>query len=799
MPGRTISYVSVFAALCIALLGFGFYQPAQADLLVLSRQDSQIPAGPNLTWIKGQPEMTPLMALEYLRQGQGDAIQSNYPSFGFVNGDRWLLLRLDNQSSQINWMLEAGRPDLDRLTVYLFDSRQQLVGNWQAGDTLPFNTRDLEQGHLVFPVSLPPGRSYLLLHAKSDNVLDIPVTLFTPQAFYKSNSRRNLLFGLYFGAIFILCIYNLLIFLSTRDKSYLLYVLYLGSFGLFLLAREGMAFHWLWPELPYWNNISMAALCFLTLAFSLLFTSEFLQLPRYRPKLNQALIIAAGISVIFTILSFFYFHWMIRLTAIAILPWPIIALTIAFLVLRQGYVPARYFIIAFSFIGLAVTIYTLKSLHLIEGSWFLENLLPACTLLEALLLSFALAHRMTIIKAENERIQRNAQQELEERVQTRTRELHNALNARSQFLAVMSHEIRTPLNGILGTLDMIKNSKLNEEQQYQVSIIEKSGNNLLQLINDILDYTRIEAGKMPINEEAFDLAALAHECRALFEQKAAINGNLLLIHVDPNVGSQTRGDAMRVRQILVNLISNAIKFTDNGRIDVTIRREESNPDYVNFSVKDTGIGIAEDKLSLLFDLFQQADNSTSRQYGGTGLGLAVCQQLVEILGGELGVESRLGEGSTFWFHLPLPESAIPPPKLAEDTPDTVRHANLLIVDDNNINLMVAQGLCQKLGHTAEICDSGAAAIATLLHGDKLFDVILMDCEMPIMDGFAATHEIIRLQEEGRIDNIPIVALTAHAVPDKIRACHEAGMVMHIAKPINLEKLRNSLAQLLRSQ
>ena len=243
-----------------------------------------------------------------------------------------------------------------------------------------------------------------------------------------------------------------------------------------------------------------------------------------------------------------------------------------------------------------------------------------------------------------------------------------------------------------------------------------------------------------------------------------------------------------------------IKFTSNGSRTVSVTRDEHNPDYVYFEVSDSGIGIAPEQLNNLFDHFHQGDSSTSRRYGGTGLGLAICRQLVEIMGGEIGVFSRQHQGSRFWFRLPLPgtqkDSGYLPQNDDNDVPG-LSGGRLLIVDDNHINLMVAEGLCQKLGYETEVAESGMEAIAVLMSASQSFDLILMDCEMPDMDGFETARAIIKLQQEGRLPWIPIVALTAHAVPDKIHACHDAGMVAHLAKPINKARLQATLKQVLR--
>lgn len=788
------------------LLLLGAAEGVSSTPLTLEDSPAALEAASGMLWLADEEyALSPPQARARLRAGEGQRLGTAFPTLGFRDGAHWFLLELENQSYESNWHLSVGRPHLDWLELWLLDAEGNPLDYREAGTRFPFGQRPVDHPSVVFPLELSPGESYsVLLRAEGEYVLDMPATLMDWQTFRDRHNRLYLVHGGYAGLILVMCLFNLLLFLSIRDRSYLWYVLYLGVFGLMVLTREGLSYQFLWPNSPWWNHHSITVLNMLTLSFSVFFARHFLELHRYRPRLDRWLYWLGIAALIAAPLSLMAFQTWVRISAAVAVPWVVAVVVIAALQMRAGYTSARYFMLAFIAVAIAACLYVLKNHEIIPAVAPLEYALQIGTSLEALLLSFALAHRMTLLKQENERIQREANEALEERVQERTRELNEALNARSEFLAVMSHEIRTPLNGIMGTVDMLRDSGLDESQKHHLHIIEQSSNSLLELIDDVLDYARIEAGKMPIEQQRFELDRLVGECVDLFSHRAQLNSNRLEMAIDGNAGDLSLGDPVRLRQVLSNLISNAVKFTQNGKIRVALHREEANPDYVYFEVEDTGIGMPREKLKQLFEHFHQLDNSSTRRYGGTGLGLAICRQLVEIMGGEIGVDSEEGKGSRFWFRLPLPhideeqtaeDERQADTGAADDEPSTAP-ARLLVVDDNQINLTVAEGLCRGLGHEVELAEGGMEAIALLMDAGKTFDLVLMDCEMPDMDGFETVRRIRELQDKGRVPSVPVVALTAHAVPDKIRACHEAGMISHIAKPISREKLNRELRDIL---
>lgn len=377
--------------------------------------------------------------------------------------------------------------------------------------------------------------------------------------------------------------------------------------------------------------------------------------------------------------------------------------------------------------------------------------------------------------------------------------------AKGIFLATMSHELRTPMNGVLGCTQLLQDTSLTDTQRQLLQAMHRSAEALLALVNDILDFSKIEAGKMSLETADVHLRPLIDDVITLVSELAKKKALELTVDVAPDVPESLRGDPVRLRQILFNLVGNAIKFTEAGSVAVSVRLQPSPahlPDSIllGWRITDTGIGMTDEQQARLFQAYSQAETSTARKYGGTGLGLMICRQLVELMGGEIAVESRAGLGTTFSYttlllptiqreHVGFAVTEVSKPEAKSGSPKRI-----LVADDNEINQVVACKFLQKLGYEVEVARNGREAVEAASRTP--YDAILMDCEMPELNGYDATRAI-RQREMGKGNRIPVIALTGHASADDERVCLNAGMDAVLTKPVTLPALRGTLDRILR--
>ena len=372
--------------------------------------------------------------------------------------------------------------------------------------------------------------------------------------------------------------------------------------------------------------------------------------------------------------------------------------------------------------------------------------------------------------------------------------------AKSQFLATMSHEIRTPMNGVLGALELLRHSQLDANQRRLMRTAASSGETLMSILNDVLDHSKIEAGKLSLVHAPLSLHSLAASVAALFRANAESKRLDLRFEIEADVANWVVGDAQRLKRVLLNLVGNAIKFTERGHVTLRLSPLEAPPGRagVQFEVEDSGIGIAPDAARNLFQPFHQIDGSRNRRRGGTGLGLAISQRIVEAMGGRIEVHSDAGKGSRFTFALELELDASPVPQVVVDSamggldgPVTLS-GTVLLVEDNPVNMLIAQEMLESLGLDVIQAEDGQQALDLI--GAHPLDLVLMDCQMPVLDGYAAARQIRAREAKFGLPRLPVVALTANAFDEDTRLATEAGMDDHLAKPYTRARLREMLTR-----
>ncbi|GAB6048245.1 hypothetical protein JCM19379_20740 [Methyloparacoccus murrellii] len=400
-------------------------------------------------------------------------------------------------------------------------------------------------------------------------------------------------------------------------------------------------------------------------------------------------------------------------------------------------------------------------------------------------------------RKEREQLIRELNDRLQREVAERTEQLAIASAAKSQFLANMSHEIRTPMNAILGFTQLLEHDPQRADQRETLGKIRAAGEALLRIIDDILDIARIEAGRIQLQSQPFEPAALLHRLVDQLRDQAHEKGLQLQLEIAPGLTAPLLGDSLRLQQVLGNLVSNAIKFTERGQVSIAVRATGDAPreTRLRFEVRDTGIGIARPVQARIFSPFSQADGSITRRHGGTGLGLAICRHLVELMGGIIGVDSQIGAGSTFWFEVPFElatgscAAATPSSSPAPILDPSLKGLRVLVVDDSAMNRTLLEKVLRQQGAWVMLASDGQQALNLLRAKPEDFDVVLMDIQMPVMDGLSATRAI---RADARLGRVPVIALTAVALAEERTAAEAAGMDGFLTKPIDLAQLIGAL-------
>lgn len=745
--------------------------------------------------LKGEPQNIPY--------------SNELPSYGF--NQKVLITKLEVQASRkssgSNYIIYINYPLLDHIKLFRLSSKDNLTPLYHTGDSLGFESKAIPNRAFAFPITLQAGDSHTYYFAaKSRDTLEIPISLFTRDEFNKHTQTEQYVLGSYFGGVIVMAFFMITLYVNFRDRMLIIISIYLICLAGVVGSVTGVTSQIVITDSPELAKniriiwLSVAMMC------TMLFGVDYLESKNNMPKLHWAfLATSVGCALLPFLIIFIPFFYLIQLTLIFCILVAIIAITACIIMLRKKYKPAIYYSLAWCWFLFGSVANVGRAFGLLPINAWTEYGFQWGSMVSVVCLALGIASKFNAERENHSKLEKMAFKEKQDRLkaqivmqeeQIKSKNAEAESKAKGEFLANMSHEIRTPMNGVLGLTQLLKDTPLTATQKNLLSTIETSGKTLLGVLNDILDYSKIESGKFDIEEIPVKPEEIVKNTTELFRQRAKEKNLNISCHIEQNVPQIIASDPTRLSQILLNLTSNALKFTNEGSIQIKVLRNSNQ--HLRFEVSDTGIGLSQEQQKKLFQSFSQADSSTTRKFGGTGLGLYISRRLSELMGGEIGVESEDNKGATFWFTILVNETLQPNSRetttqsltLDEKLKDSdFSMLNLMVAEDNKVNQMVIKGLLKKLDIEPVIVENGAECVSSVCSAEKAFNCLLMDCEMPEVDGYEATS---RIRENRKISQPVIIGLSANALKEQEEKAIEVGMNEYLRKPIDLEQLLEKL-------
>ncbi|MCS4436235.1 hybrid sensor histidine kinase/response regulator [Aquiflexum gelatinilyticum] len=707
-------------------------------------------------------------------------------NLGFTDSNYWVRFKLSHEEDfPLKLYLETARPITDIVDLYQVNKTRMVV-KLHSGDLGKVSDRPLYHRNIIFPITLHPGEEYqFYLHLSSDGeVINLPLRLFDSESMIRESYFNQLVFGAFYGFLLLAGIIYLFFYFGIKEKSFLLYTAYVTSIIFLHLGLDGYFYQYITPNGGWFSK--NAVLIFATvsaIAFGR-YAQVYLSVKDYSTKIHQSfnILLFSLIGLLVLIFTFQagmkYYYPLVNLLGILILFHVIASLISGYI---HGKSPDIFFSLGIAAFFLGFMVFILNNFNLIPNSDWTEFSSKIGTGLEVMFLSLSMSNRIKILKTDKEKMQAVALQRAQE-----------SNEIKSFFLSNISHEMRTPLNAIIGLSRSIQESVSDQKTKDEIEVIQYSSAGLLSAIDDILDYSRIEKKELKLEYKSFDFHRLLKEIRSNCEKQAGDKGLKFIYEEINQIPQFIIGDLHRTRQILFNLLGNAIKFTFSGEVRLSIQTSAKGRNSVGlvFKISDTGVGIQKEKLDSIFESFIQEQIDDKRKFGGFGLGLCIVKALVEQYGGKLDLQSEQGKGTQVMVDLnfeTIEQKTIVENDFIKKGIYDLQGKNILVVEDNPVNQLVMKSILKKWKNTTfDTAMNGLEALEKLSAGK--FDLILMDLQMPEMDGYEAT-EAIRKGDCGDLNkSIPIIAVTADATEKAKKKVMEVGMDEYITKPVDQEEL-----------
>lgn len=636
----------------------GLLLPTLADAVEFDQDTQRLPLGHAMAVLEDPDrdatigDVLALDAAGRFVDHDDDVLNAGYSRSAF-----WLridlLYRADQPGQRSRWWLELAYPPLDLLELYLPDAQGGYYLAQRSGDALPFSQRQIKQRNHLFELQLTPDQPQrIYLRLESQGSIQAPLTLWSPVAYLQEQSAHIYILAVIYGVLLVMLVYNLFIYLSVRDRSYFYYILYIGSFGLYQVSVNGLGVQYFWPESPWWANTSTPFLIGAAGLFGCQFARSFLHTYEHSPWIDRALILLMALGAVTMVLSFTSSYALaLRLATFLALVFILLVFVAGSVAWYRGMRVARYFMIAWTTFLVGAQVNTLMVLGYLPHNFFTMYAGQIGSAVEVALLSLALADRINAMREERAMMLQETGRKLEKM----NRELAESNRLKDQFLANVTHELRTPMHGVLGSLELMQTLELSGELEQYQRIANGSAREMMRLVNDILALTELHAGKLQVHSKPFALRAVVDELYRIHGANAAARGLGFELEIANDVPDTLKGDAAKLKQSLGYLLDNAIKFTSQGRVTLALsgHREDQSRFVLQADVIDDGIGFEAPADDSLYQHFRQLDGSMTRQYGGLGIGLSLCRQLIQLQGGDISYHSEPGRGSHFKVRVPL--------------------------------------------------------------------------------------------------------------------------------------------------